>query len=51
MRWNHPKWGLLLPSRFISLAEDNGLIIPMSAWLLDEACRQNRLWQDAGYPP
>ena len=51
MRWNHPKWGLLLPGRFISLAEDSGLIIPMSVWLLDEACRQSRLWQDAGYPP
>ncbi len=51
MRWNHPKRGLLLPGRFISLAEDSGLIIPMSVWLLDEACRQNRLWQDAGYPP
>ena len=51
MRWDHPKWGLLMPGRFISLAEDSGLIIPMSAWLLDEACRQNRLWQDAGYRP
>ena len=51
MRWNHPKWGLVLPGRFISLAEDCGLIVPMSAWLLDEACRQSRLWQDAGYPP
>jgi diguanylate cyclase (GGDEF)-like protein len=51
MRWNHPKWGLLLPGRFISLAEDSGLIIPMSVWLLDEACRQSRLWQDAGFPP
>ena len=51
MRWKHPDWGLVLPGRFISLAEDSGLIIPMSEWLVNEACRQSRLWQDAGYPP
>ncbi|HTY49623.1 MAG TPA: EAL domain-containing protein, partial [Steroidobacteraceae bacterium] len=51
IRWNIPGEGLVLPGRFISLAEDTGLISPIGTWVLQEACAQNRAWQDAGLPP
>ena len=49
VRWNHPERGLLLPGEFIPLAEANGLIRPLGAWVLREACRQARLWREQGW--
>jgi len=45
VRWQHPVRGLLMPSEFISVAEDSGLIIELDRWVMSEACRQNREWQ------
>ncbi|MBM1198800.1 EAL domain-containing protein [Pseudomonas fragi] len=49
LRWEHPQQGLLLPEHFIDLAEKTGLIIPIGDWVLNEACRQMRIWFDQGY--
>jgi len=51
LRWRHPELGLLLPSEFIPLAEDNGLILPLGDWILQTACAHNCAWQRAGLPP
>lgn len=51
LRWNHPEWGLVLPNRFISQLEESGLIIPVGNWVIREACRQNKLWQEMGHAP
>lgn len=46
VRWRHPRRGLLMPLEFIPLAEETGLIIPLSVWIIREACRQLRSWQE-----
>jgi len=51
LRWNHPNWGMVLPGRFVPVAEECGLIIPISLWVLQEACRQHRLWRQRGLAP
>jgi diguanylate cyclase (GGDEF)-like protein/PAS domain S-box-containing protein len=49
VRWKHPKLGLIPPGDFIPLAEETGLILPMSEWILKTACNQMKLWLEKGY--
>ena len=51
LRWRHPLKGILQPSDFISLAEENGTILAIGEWVLHTACHQNKAWQDAGICP
>jgi diguanylate cyclase (GGDEF)-like protein/PAS domain S-box-containing protein len=51
LRWRHPDRGLIPPHQFVSIAEENGLILPIGQWVLREACRQARLWEIEGLGP
>jgi diguanylate cyclase (GGDEF)-like protein/PAS domain S-box-containing protein len=51
LRWSHPEMGLISPARFIPIAEETGLILPISEWVLQAACAQSKAWQAQGFGP
>ncbi len=51
LRWRHPRYGVLTPEAFLPLADDTGLLVPIGAWVLREACEQGRRWLEAGIKP
>lgn len=50
IRWLHPEYGMVSPAKFIPLAENSGVILDIDEWVLQEACRQNKIWQLEGMP-
>ncbi len=50
LRWNRPGHGIVLPATFISIAEETRMIVPIGEWVLREACRQAKAWQQSRYP-
>jgi diguanylate cyclase (GGDEF)-like protein len=51
VRWRHPQHGLVSPAKFIPLAEETGLIVPLGDWVLKQACVQAQAWRESGAPP
>ena len=51
LRWNHPEHGVVYPADFIPIAEETGLVVPMTEWVLREACAQSRAWEAEGLLP
>jgi diguanylate cyclase (GGDEF)-like protein/PAS domain S-box-containing protein len=51
LRWMHPEWGMVMPKRYMRIAEECGLIVPIGRWVLREACMQTKKWIDLGLPP
>lgn len=51
LRWEQEELGMVSPAEFIPIAEESGMIVSIGEWVLEQACIQNKIWQDAGYPP
>lgn len=51
LRWKHPTLGIISPDKFIPMAEEMGLIVPIGDWVLHTACKQNKEWQNSGFSP